>query len=82
VDDAWDWETHPNMDGGHDLMRELFKSWTEWTGCSTYPVPHPSQSEIHAYLYPDDPDLWGDHEYGRARRRLLDFMITTLEQLQ
>jgi hypothetical protein len=69
----------------HERLGELFPHWPEYSGDPSMPVP-------------DNFDEFGgsaslafgrcmsmfstDHEYGRARRRLLDFLIHTLEQLQ
>lgn len=55
-------------------MRRLMDAWPEASGNYSYPVPHPRLDPSDAYFY-----AWGKWSrwtrYGRARRRLLIWMI-------
>lgn len=61
-------------------LQLLFRAWPEFSGDIDYPVPSPfanrspEQAYDHAGLRP-----WGNGVYGKARRRLLEFCIATLE---
>lgn len=56
-----------------DLLHH-FIDWPEYSGRMKFPVSHPELSPRDAYM--DTEDLWDvDTEYGRARWRLLDFLI-------
>lgn len=65
-----------------ETMKELFRKWPEFSGNDYYPIPgiagsgHGPTSTFHEH----NGALWDlDTEYGRARWRLLDFMIDELE---
>ena len=77
-----------------DVMRTLFVTWPEYSGCKQFPISicqppsstgHPSSEENVLYhhchqQYTEAEDLWTPYsEYGRRRRRLLDHMVTQLE---
>lgn len=66
-----------------DDLSALIDDWPEHSGFKHYPVPHPEVNAIQAYLEADEEGteeaFWGDHEYGRARRRLLDWLIARVE---
>lgn len=58
-------------------LTTLFSKWPEFSGCSTFPVPHPALPPHDAYMQMQN--LWVG-EYGDARMRLLDFCIEELEK--
>lgn len=67
-----------------NVLEPLFVQWPEYSGVCAYPVPAPTSSPYGAARYYDhlqwgDGNMWGG-EYGRARRRLLDWMIEQLEE--
>jgi hypothetical protein len=52
----------------------FFSLWPEFSGDLVFPVSHPSMTPGEAYMLIDD--IWDrETEYGRARWRLLDFLI-------
>lgn len=60
-------------------LKRIFARWPEYSGLSHLPIPgeycwgaHVCASRL-AYL-------WGEGEYGQARRRLLDFCIAELQR--
>lgn len=74
------------IDACYDLstrLAELFVSWPKAEGNSMYPVPYGGNSSLtRSYAYNSfyrNHDLWGDHEYGKNRRELLDYCIHKLE---
>lgn len=55
-------------------LKALFPRWPEYSGNITFPVPHPELSPRDAYLFLYD--IWNrDTEYGKARWRLLEWLI-------
>lgn len=56
-----------------DYMGELFVRWPEASGERLYPVPGYTTSALHAYNTKRKWTRWT--QYGRARRRLLKWMI-------
>lgn len=68
---------------GDDLLRHLFRTWPEGSGNIWYPVPAPEGAtngpEAAFYQYAGFTGRWTG-TYGESRRRLLDWMIQTLEQ--
>lgn len=61
-------------------LESLFQKWPEFSGCVTFPVPHPAHPEITPHdAYMETTNLWVG-EYGEARMRLLDFCIEELEK--
>jgi hypothetical protein len=66
VDKAGEYEEdfHGELSGG-------FAAWPEWSGCTGYPVP-----DFGKYQFYNTKNKWSRHTlYGRARRRLLDWLI-------
>ena len=60
-----------------ELMKSLWKRWPEYSGERMYPVPHPSASAWEAF---GTSWKWTRlTRYGRARRRLLDWLIQRTE---
>ena len=58
----------------------LFHKWPEFSGCISFPVPHPAHPDIDPHdAYMETENLWIG-EYGEARMRLLDFCIEELEK--
>lgn len=58
-------------------LKRAFKEWPEFSGVVTYPVPCPNRPPVSAY---NCLARWSKHtKYGRARRRLLKFLIRRLE---
>lgn len=72
---------HPDND---TLLVELFRRWPEFSGNESFPVPDDDEEfgvdPYEAYLQCED--TFGDHEYGRARLRLLDWLIDQLPELR
>lgn len=54
--------------------RDLMREWPEYSGDALFPVPAPEGSCPEA-CYISAKDLWGFDDYGRARRRLLAWLI-------
>ena len=65
-------------------LAELFRKWPEGTGSGTFPVPHHgykgNKTAGDAYMDAlNKRDLWNPlYKYGRARRRLLTWLINQL----
>lgn len=58
-------------------LKKAFRDWPEFSGVAAYPVRAPGRHPICAY---DRLSRWSNHTaYGRARRRLLKFLIRRLE---
>lgn len=55
-------------------LRNLMREWPEYSGDALFPVPAPDGGCPEAY-YLKAKDLWGFDDYGRARRRLLGWLI-------
>jgi hypothetical protein len=67
----------------HDLrvklskeLRNLMRQWPEYSGDAVFPVPAPDGS-CPEVCYVRARNLWGFDDYGRARRRLLTWLIET-----
>ena len=62
-----------------DWLQSYFKRWPEFSGNSHYPVDHPGMTPERAYHC--TKWRWDtETEYGKARWRLLHFLIDELEQ--
>ena len=62
----------------YDTLIRLMKQWPEYSGYPKYPVPHP---QFHANDAYDKFPLWNlETEYGKARYRLLKWLIKETEQ--
>ena len=65
-------------------LADLFRKWPEGTGSGTFPVPHHgykgNKTAGDAYMDAlNKRDLWNPlYKYGRARRRLLTWLINQL----
>lgn len=57
-----------------------FKQWDGYSGIEKYPVPDEEHGARFAYDYYDN--LYGDHDYGRARRRLAYFLAEQMERVK
>lgn len=57
----------------------LFKEWPEYSGCSHFPVKHDSMSVKDAFFISQGYGTLWTGTYGAARKRLLDFMITRVQ---
>lgn len=73
------------------LLKTAFAAWPEFSGVANYPVRSYDEGMTESYRFyawyrvPNEGEhgnhdnhaasLWGEHDYGRARRRLLDFLI-------
>ena len=58
-------------------LQGAFTSWPEFSGDMAYPVPCAGRDPADAYGH---RARWSKHtKYGRARRRLLKFLIRRLE---
>lgn len=68
----------PNMPDLHNLLYDLFTKWPSWSGSTLFPVPCEGMDPGNAYR--GSRYRWGDHEYGRKRRELLDFCIAELRK--
>ena len=60
------------------VRQDIFKQWPEFSGDSTYPVPSGDRILPANDMYTLVHDLW-ENQYGEARFRLLEFLITSLE---
>lgn len=58
-----------------DIIFVLFLHWPEYSGERKFPVPHPTKSPEEGFY--TTQDMWSG-EYGQARFRLLEFMISEL----
>ena len=75
--------THYKTPRGDELLHHLFRTWPEGSGSAHYPVPRPDGATdyggiIFYQLYGFEGRWTG--KYGESRRRLLDWMIQTLEE--
>lgn len=57
-------------------LRNLMRQWPEYSGDAVFPVPAPDGS-CPETCYARARNLWGFDDYGRARRRLLTWLIET-----
>ena len=55
-------------------LRNLMRQWPEYSGDAVFPVPAPDGS-CPETCYVRAKTLWGFDDYGRARRRLLAWLI-------
>ena len=55
-------------------LRNLMRQWPEYSGDAVFPVPAPDGS-CPEVCYVRARNLWGFDDYGRARRRLLAWLI-------
>lgn len=63
------------------LLIEAMRGWSEHSGDEAYPVPYYRGDGNPVYGYHITRDLWDKHtEYGRARWRLVDFLIEELKK--
>ena len=75
-----------------DWLDATARDWPEYSGNTTYPVPAPSgqhgvpaaRAAAYAYWYAEDHDLmWCTRrEYGKARWRLLAFLLDAASKLK
>lgn len=62
------------------IPRHLVQEWPEHPGSVSYPVPHPYFPP--AYGYTMSNSKWDKRtQYGKARWRLVDFLIEKLEEI-
>ena len=65
-----------------DLLLEIFSSWEHYSGCREYPVPNPClpmDDVVDASrVYHATGDMY-EGKYGALRIKLLDHLITRLE---
>lgn len=59
------------------ILYPMFRKWPEFSGTVGYPVPAPKGISPESYYW-SSVDLW-EGEYGSARKRLLAFLIKSLE---
>lgn len=59
-------------------VKELFISWPEYSGNIMFPVPSPQGRSPSAEFALNHDNLWTG-EYGASRRRLLDYMIQSVQ---
>lgn len=65
-----------------DAMRAYkidWSNWKEYSGTLLYPVPHPTMKPHIAYDLCNNYFSWFNR-YGRARRRLLNWLIKEFEK--
>lgn len=55
-------------------LKDLMRKWPEYSGDALFPVPAPDGGCPEA-CYLKAKTLWGFDDYGRARRRLLAWLI-------
>lgn len=60
-------------------LRDLMRKWPEYSGDALFPVPTPDGS-CPETCYLKAKDLWGFDDYGRARRRLLEWLIAETDE--
>lgn len=61
------------------LLTNKFRLWPEFSGNVAYPIPDPLGGLIAFVKHYES--LWDENtEYGKARRRLLDFLIEEFEK--
>ena len=54
----------------------LMRKWPEYSGDAIFPVPAPEDGcPETCYLRASPAEMWGYGDYGRARRRLLVWLI-------
>jgi len=62
--------------------RAMFEKWGEYSGDIVFPVCVDNrQSGSSAYFYAVDNDSMWDGDYGKARFRLLKYLITEFDEL-
>jgi hypothetical protein len=57
------------------LAKHLMTEWPKYSGNDRYPVPHPTETSLRAFMY--TPNLWIG-EYGDLRRELCLFLVVEL----
>lgn len=64
------------------ILRRFFVKWPEFSGCHIWPI-HTNKSLSKCGQYEqayDKGELYSNKPYGKARKRLLDFIISELEK--
>lgn len=62
------------------LPQDLVNKWPEHSGNPSFPIPHPDWPAPYGYLM--CRNKWDKRtEYGKARWRLVDFLIEKLEEI-
>ena len=62
-------------------LRNLMRKWPEYSGDALFPVPAPDGS-CPETCYVRARNLWGFDDYGRARRRLLAWLIAETSEAE
>lgn len=58
-------------------MKRIFKAWPEFSGDVTWPICNGDVDPKKSYLFAKDK--WTNSKYGKARKRLLKFLIEKLK---
>lgn len=64
-----------------DVLEELFPRWPEYSGVKHYPVPAPDGRSPQLEFFDCVVDQLWVGEYGAARLRLLDWLISELQSV-
>ena len=59
----------------HKLILKYAETWPEYSGDSDYPIKGYTKNYTPCYAYDMQDDMWDDSEYGKARIRLLNYLI-------
>ena len=62
------------------VISYVAEGWPRYSGCISYPVPHPRMEADEGFYYSQD-QLWEMDTYGVARRELLAYLIEELTKL-
>lgn len=61
------------------VISYVAEGWPRYSGCISYPVPHPWRGAEEGF--DSCGDLWAGGYYGDARRELLAYLIEELTKL-
>lgn len=69
-----------------DIKQTCFILWDKFSGDITFPVPNRTRASAeleytNAATFEGDGFMWGDNQYGKARRELLAFMQQKVSEL-
>lgn len=65
----------------YGFLEECFKTWENFSGVSSYPVPHHEIASPEA-AYRATANEWAYDDYGMSRRDLTEHVIECLEEIK
>ena len=63
------------------MLKGMFKSWPEFSGCTTYPIGRDTQDGYYKFYKFDNKGKWLDNDYCNSRRRLAGHLANEFEKL-